>query len=392
MSDSDSDDFFYNQDLSEEEDELEIADDTNVVNTSTLKLSTPLIANKKRAYNDENLKNSSVKTQKTEAETENAIDKIDSQDDSDSIVLLSDESPSSDSYVSEQEILPAKSAREKKPITINTHDETFDFLNEITKDAKRFDALRKNDPRTRRIYNINFVSTLEGTQNKRVNVKVTGNKSFESILPITIKSFIKSYKVPRSLQMFYKPADLVLFRAGIEVLPFSNCDSLQIPSNSIREEAEVDLIIVHASEAQNYKNEYKRIRDSRLHSFDDENESKDENPDSKNDDKFKLFEKELENAPKLEMSPDEVIEIAEMDSEEENIIRLVLIDKKNKRTSIPVHPSMTFSDIAEKYKQISKLSSDTVVKLTFENTDMEPSETVESQDLEEDDILEIKII
>ncbi|CAH00000.1 Esc2p [Kluyveromyces lactis] len=391
MSDSDSDDFFFNQNITDEENEIEKEVDISIHASNLPSLETLKNDRKRPHKNGISLALESEEPAKKltrQSGSSKSSDKNDISDDAESSYENSVISESDDSIHSELERF-----KEDQTPSINTQDEMFDFLKEVTSNAKNHADTHNNGKVTKRIYNINFISTLEGSQDKRVNVKVTGNKTFESILPITIRTFIQSYKIPRRLRIFYTPAELVLFRAGVEVLPFSNCDSLRIPKTVSEYETTVDLVIVHSADANNYKTEYKRIRESRLQSFLDESNIEEQDPleQPARDEKFKLFEKELESAPKLAERTDDVIDLLDSDIESSNSIRLTLIDKANKRTSISVWPNTTFTEIANRYKTISSLSEDANVLLIFDNEELNPAATVLSEGLEEDDILEIKI-
>ncbi|CDO95059.1 unnamed protein product [Kluyveromyces dobzhanskii CBS 2104] len=392
MSDSDSDDFFLNQNVSEDEDLLETAEnvETSVNSIQTLPSSKN---DKKRSLEDDFTQRNKYEPPPRKLTKQQGLSLSSNNNEIGDASDLSSDNPAnseSDDFADsfQQEGRPANAL----PST-TTQDDMFDFLKEVTSSANKYSETYADKSTTKRIYNINFVSTLEGSQNKRVNVKVKGNKTFESILPITIRTFIQSYKIPRSLRMFYTPADLVLFRAGIEVLPFSSCDSLRIPQPDVNDETSVDLIIVHSSDANNYKTEYKNIRESRLQSVLKEKceEDLDQFDKLAADEKFDLFEKELENAPKLEKSPDDVIDLLGSDNEVSSSLQLILIDKTNKRTSISVWPSTTFSEIAMRYKTMSKLPENANVLIIFDNVELDSAATVSSEDLEEDDILEIRL-
>lgn len=386
MSESDSDDFFYNQNVSDEYDETMRRED-DLIDTSTFKSKTFTI--KKRilrsaeCYSEEEKKDS--KKLKSISEGSIHLDS-DSSELEEPIILNSDSSEDGESVIAVDSMV-LRSVEEKN--AEDEEDQTLDFLSELVGKAEVFLKEHSPDNSPRRIYNINFISQIDGSRDRKVNVKVTGRKTFETILPIVMDTFVKTYRIKKSLQNFYIPADLTMFRNGVEVLPFSNCDSMRIPALKDLEQIQVEIIIVHKSMCNHYKEEYKKNRTSRLKSLEVGRPDFDEevlqvlSPTSRFDD----FEKELEDAPKLAGSDADLV--FDQNEKSRKCIKIMLVDKNNSRVPISVTPDTVFTAVIEKYREIKSIPYSFQIKLFFDHSQINPLSTVSDEDVEEGDMIEV---
>lgn len=392
MSDSDSDDFFYNQNLTDEENDVRAEPET-VVDTSNLHFESHLIA--KRPFKDDWENPQEEGRRKIMKVNVKSAQNYHDSNSSDEAVNSSDDDCISVSSKNSMDEIHAPTAMSVKEDT--EEDQTLNFLTEVVGKAQKFTKERSPELAVKRIYNISFVSKLDGSKDKRVNVKVTGRKTFETILPLTMQTFVSSYKVNKSLASLYKPSDLVMYRNGVEVLPFSTCDSLRIPETPDQDVTPVELIILHSSMAMQYRSEFKKIRDSRLQSLEaesliSEHEASAVASDDMEEINFNKFEKELEHAPKLHTNLVDLVEVLDDNEIDLNPIKVVLVDKTNKKTTISVKNSTTFNQIINDYKEILNIVPEQKVVLILDNSELDPFATIESEDIEDNDILEVRIL
>ncbi|CCD23593.1 Esc2p NDAI_0B05600 [Naumovozyma dairenensis CBS 421] len=292
-------------------------------------------------------------------------------------------------------------------------DENDEFFKEIAKEAKKIPSLTKEstpDKLPKRIYNIRFISKLDGTMNKCVQVKVLGKFQFQKILPAALTGLIKAYSIPSVLQKYYSVDNVSLYWNHAKLLDFMTCNSLNIPQAFENEVTNVDIeLISKDDEIENEKAiTEKLLKDEREVSLKLEAAKKEKEiqeklakelaKEEKENEVFEEFEHELENVSELKTNgydadASTVNEANELALEEGNadVMKIALVGQDNKKIHVNVRGTTPFSKVAEYYRIQKQLPQNAKIKLVFDHEELSLYETIEDQDMEDDDMIEVVI-
>ncbi|SCW02285.1 LAFE_0F03070g1_1 [Lachancea fermentati] len=279
--------------------------------------------------------------------------------------------------------------REERPIIVEEDtDEDEEFFKELAREAKKSsNTTREQTPEAaRRIFNVRFRSRLEGSVDKKINVKVKGKHTFTQILPAALKTMIKEYSVPKELQSMYAADNITLFRDGVKILNFMSCNSLQIPQSYENEVSEVHLTMVFKKDEHSYEQEYENTNYGGHEITILSGEASAEEVEELT---IPEYEKDVSQAP------GRITASNVYDDEEENtendVIRVALLGQDNKKVHVNVRGTTKFSKIAEHYKQTKGLSSASKLRLIFDNEPLDLDGNVMDADMEDEDIIEVVI-
>ena len=265
------------------------------------------------------------------------------------------------------------------------------------------------DKQPKRVYSIRFLSQLDGTINKTVQVKVLGKFQFVKILPPTLEGLIKSYSIPTVLQKFYKVDNVTLYWNNTKLLNFMTCNSLNIPQAFENEVTNVDIVIMSKEKEIENENELRKKllleEKAAQMKLDLEKErekegEKNKPKESKNTEYAKAiaeFEKELKDATELKDSQvhggenDGNMNIDGSDNEKSSIMKIALVGHDNKKIYVNVRNSTPFSKLAEYYRLQKQLPQAAKIQLMFDHDELNLEETVGDQDMEDEDMIEVVI-
>ncbi|CAL9730789.1 protein Esc2p [Monosporozyma unispora] len=445
MSSSDSDDDFFNVAQSEADYNF---DEANVLIQSKTQLSTNLNLSKNTPLSNGPLERSSseeslVSLRKTDTEK-----KIESAKKDDTITTMEDKSlergrtrtrsefissssSSSEDYGLERSRSNSLDLEHKRPKRITTEpDENDDFFRELEKmssptttnsvtnlatelDKEKFSDLDINSssettPLTasrsssipmihsnpKRIYKIRFLSKLEGTINKSVQVKVLGKYTFEKILPPALAGLIKAFKVPSIMKKFYEPNNVSLYRnESMKLLKFMNCNSLNIPQSFENEISDVEIVLVSKDNEKEYE---KEINDKIFEDKDSIADSTTESTLNKNKsiglDKLQFeqqFEDELKDNETSVNATGINLESSEMADIDEPLMKIALLGHDNKKLYVNVRNSTPFSKLVDYYRIQKQLPQSKKIILSFDHDDLDLNECVKDQDMEDEDVIDV---
>lgn len=451
MSDSDSDDFFKASSSSEDEEELrknigdyiygatanaenekgsndksdEYSNDSNSGDSETennnnnkdVPVGVSLSSQSSNTNNDkrktdtndsnkENSRNSRTKRAKTRANQKDPItneDLVSISDDDISLTASSQVMPKTqpDEYSESEDEndLFFKSITKAKSVSPESKD---NIQNDTTTEKNNTKA-----PQPKRVYNIRFRSKLDGTINKSVIVKVLGKFTFEKILPSALQGLMKAYKIPAVMKKIYNIDNVTLYWDSAKVLNFMTCNSLNIKQSFENEVSSVDITIV--SKAME-----KEMEESlRTQAFDANELSKqsdktdtntkleDSSKQTKNDAIFDEFEKELEaaNLPDMDSSSENITidgpegtPTTNNSDEEGEIIKIVLADHDKMKFPVNVRGTTVLSKITEYYRKQKKLPQNAKIELLFDNDVLELAKNITDYEIEDEDLLDIRVV
>lgn len=283
---------------------------------------------------------------------------------------------------------PRGSSRAVRTNSLPQHekDEDDKFFEELEREASRTaSTVKESSPAVaQRIYNIKFISDLEGSAGRRINVKVKGKQSFDQILPVALKTIIKEYKIPDALHPIYETDKVTLYRDGVKILNFMNCNSLQIPLEFKGEVSDVCLTIISKGQEQNFEALYEQSKHSNHELVPAFIEPGTETPDFT----VEEYEKELRN---VDFNKNTSVQNQPPPQSVDDNIRIALMSQDNKKIIVTARPETTFAALAEHYQKLTSLPPQQQVLLFFDNEELHLDSKVSDADVEDDDIVEVVI-
>lgn len=283
-------------------------------------------------------------------------------------------------------------------------DENEEFFREIAKEARKPPSFTKESTpeQPRRVYNVRFLSKLDGTMNKAIQMKALGKYNFSSILPSVLSGFIKEYGIPTIMKKFYTTDNVTLYWNNAKLLNFMTCNSLKISQAFENEISDVEITVV----SKEYEKRFEE--DSRLKLLEEEQAAANEllairgseippDKDEKTDRDIEQFEQELriskENNGKISGLPEnKAIEYIDLEDDDElDVIKLALVGQDNKKLYVNVRASTTFSKLADYYKSHKQLPKKTKLKLIFDHDELDSKRTVGEEEMEAEDMIEVVI-
>lgn len=282
-------------------------------------------------------------------------------------------------------------------------DENEEFFNEIAKETNgRLQTKETILDQPKRIYNVRFLSKLDGTINKTVQVKVLGRYELSLILPSILEKLFKQFELPPGMIEVYKPENVSLYWNNAKLLKFMSCNSLRVPQTFENEVSDISILMVSKEFEKNFEEnirlkllqEEAAVAAESLSKKETYEISTQEDNDHSNHD-IEQFEKELKNAKEINsMRPisnqGAEVEYINLDSEDdEELIKISLVGQDNKKLYVNVRKSTPISKLADYYREHKDLPNAANVKLLFDHDELDQRATVGEQDMEDEDMIEV---
>lgn len=298
-----------------------------------------------------------------------------------------------------------------------TDNENNDSVQSINNNDNNNNKTTLMDPK--RIYKIRFISKLEGTVDKTVQVKVLGKFSFDKILPSALDGLVKAYKLPDVMKKLYKKEKVILYRNGSKLLNFMNCNSLNIPQSFPNEVVNVEIVILDKTERLQYENNVAdNIGQLDELSFDgissngaepgnssylvedtgNNTEIKNSTLNNKNnqiinsrnvqEETEAQYEREL-GSKESNVGTNENNNDNNKNTKEEPILRIGLLGEDNKKIFVKVRNSTPFSKLIDYYKIQKQLPQKVKIRLSFDHEDVSPDDCVADYDMDDDDVIDV---
>ncbi|QLQ80737.1 hypothetical protein HG537_0E00900 [Torulaspora globosa] len=264
----------------------------------------------------------------------------------------------------------------------------------LTSNIRQSSPERKNSggkskcKESQRLYNVKFLSRLDGSLGKVIQVTVSGDREFSSILESVLDGIVRELNGCEDLEKHYSVENVTLYWNNAKLLKFMTCDSLLI--NRASEQEVVEITMVHREQEQEYE---ERLR-SRLVGlgngirsalYNEINLANNDVEDFKNQAMDKLINSSDTSSLKEPVS---------LDPEEESnsaAIKLALVGKDNKKLYVQVRLSTPFTKVVDYYRLQKSLPSTTQIKLMFDHEELDLNGTVAQQDMEDGDMLEVLV-
>ncbi|SCU85268.1 LAFA_0D14774g1_1 [Lachancea sp. 'fantastica'] len=267
-------------------------------------------------------------------------------------------------------------------------DEDEQFFKELAREAGRSASTAEKSPSLplNRVFNIKFTSLLQGTVDKKVNAKVKGSHTFTQILPLALKLLLKEHNVSNELRHHYQSDNVSVYRGGVKILDFMTCNSLQVSTDPDLDIIEVSLTLISKASEDEYRAnlEKKNHSDAALMASDEAIDDNDISYISGDDDPFNS-----------QFSESSHIHILDDDSPTENstsTIRIVLMGKNNEKTYVNVHQNTSMEVLNNHFRSVHHVPEKCSVKLYFDNEELASSQSVGELELEDEDIIEVRLI
>ncbi|AET40265.1 Esc2p Ecym_5524 [Eremothecium cymbalariae DBVPG len=309
--------------------------------------------------------------------------------------------------LSSDSLSPVRPAKRSRNVEHSQEEsDTNKFLAEIEQEAERASSLHNNGSLKNgssnnkeigtNIYNVGFISKLEGSTNKRINVRITGKKKFSAFLPIALKTFVKEYKIAASLHDKYQIDNVKIYREGVEIFKFMTCDSFNIAEAYASSSIDIEVYIVPNELASEFEIQWKQKIETKMKRVSISASPVDLDSDGiefGNDDfRVNEYEKDLANARSLDETEIQYSNQISKPDDGNELIKVVLLGSDNKKVYVNVKPTTTFEKLAEHYRRIKKLPPTTKLILSFDHDDIDPSNTIFSAAIEDDDIVEVSVL
>ncbi|CAI4058998.1 hypothetical protein SKDZ_04G5610 [Saccharomyces kudriavzevii ZP591] len=304
-------------------------------------------------------------------------------------------------------VSPERKHKRQKCSLVDIYDENDDFFKELAKEAKKMTTISKEPTpeQPKRVYNIKFLSKLEGTINKAVQVKVLGKYEFSRILPAALDGLVKSYKIPKVMISIYKVGNVTLYWNNAKLLNFMTCNSLNISQDFENEISDIDVTIV----SKEYEKNFEATLESKLKEDEaallvkqrQEIERKlEKKRNEQEESEYREFEFELRNVKETqELEENEIIintkplqgnnSLKGNNGDTEKVIKLALMGQDNKKIHVNVRNSTPLFKVAEYYRIQKRLPQKARIRLLFDHDELNMSECVADQDMEDEDMIDV---
>lgn len=264
-------------------------------------------------------------------------------------------------------------------------DENDEFFKEIAREANRTPSgAREATPdQPRRIYNVRFVSKLDGSMEKAVQIKVLGKYDFASILPSVLSGFTREYKIPNVMKKMYTVENVTLYWKTAKLLNFMTCNSLKIPQAFDNEISDIDITMVSKDDEKAFEEK----NNSKLLGEGTSNTKNFVTPDNVNS-RVEEFENELKNID--EPKSNESAEYIDLDNQDDTcLIKIALVGQDNKKIFVHVRRSTTLRNVSEYYRIKKQLPERATLKLFFDHEQLDLDGNIAELDLENEDMIEV---
>lgn len=253
--------------------------------------------------------------------------------------------------------------------------------------GKKSAGKSKADEEPQRLYNVKFLSRLDGSIGRVIEVTVLGDREFSSILESVLDGINKEFEGCKDQERRYSAENVTLYWNNAKLLKFMTCNSLLINRVSEREEAHIEITMVHREQEQ----EYEERLQSNLVGLGNGAKSVlyNETDLIAKGSKDQAMDKLTESS-----NVSSINEPVSVDPEKESnsvAIKLALVGQDNKKLYVQVRPSTTFAKVADYYILQKSLPPTKQIKLMFDHEELDLNGTVAEQDMEDGDMLEVHL-
>lgn len=266
-------------------------------------------------------------------------------------------------------------------------DENDEFFKQIAEEFNHTPVgTRETTPeQPRRIYNVRFLSKLDGSIDKAVQIKVLGKYDFASMLPSVLNGFIREYKIPNVMKKIYSQENVTLYWKTAKLLNFMTCNSLKIPQAFENEISDIDITVIPKKQ----ENEFEQTINSKL--LEDEHNPSDTVETGKLDARVEEFEKDLKNVDDSTTNH-EATEIIDLENEvDTNLMKIALMGEDNKKMFVNVRTTTILRKVAEYYRIKKRLPINIDINLIFDHEKLNLDESIGDQDMEDEDMIEVVV-
>lgn len=235
-----------------------------------------------------------------------------------------------------------------------------------------------------RVYYVQFISRIDGTRGKSLQVKALGKHEFNKLATAALNGFMKTFHLPSVMKSLYTVEKTAIYWNKVKILGFMTCNSLKIPQKYENEVSYIEVkLIPRDQETQFIREELESITTEG-----DEIETTTTQPEKKNK-TIEEFEKELrEDAQDIQ----DIIEIQEEEEEsQQQIMKLALVGQDNKKIMVNVRQTTVFDKLIQYYRIQKQLPQRARITLVFDDEELNPQDTVASQDIEDEDMIEVRV-
>lgn len=286
---------------------------------------------------------------------------------------------------------PKKTKRSRTTSNITENflepDENDEFFKQIAEEFNHTPVgTREPTPeQPRRIYNVRFLSKLDGSIDKAVQIKVLGKYDFASMLPSVLNGFIREYKIPNVMKKIYSQENVTLYWKTAKLLNFMTCNSLKIPQAFENEISDIDITVIPKTQ----ENEFEQTINSKL--LEDEHSPSDTVETDMLDARVEEFEKDLKNVDDSTTNH-EAKEIIDLENEvDTNLMKIALMGEDNKKMFVNVRTTTILRKIVEYYRIKKRLPMNININLIFDHEKLNLDESIGDQDMEDEDMIEVAV-
>lgn len=244
-------------------------------------------------------------------------------------------------------------------------------------------AQSSKDNTPQNIYKVQLLSRLDGSIGKVIEVKVLGQDEFTSILKSVLDGILKEGEVPEQLRKQYSVESVTLYWNNAKLLKFMTCDSLRVDKSSEEDVVDVEITMVNSEREQEYEQQLR----SRIMRVESASLTHSDTITGAADDEFEVLE--IDQADQTVEESNKAI--SETKKNHSNTIKVALVGRDNKKLYVQVRSSTPFSKVAEYYKEQKLISKDVQIKLIFDHEELDLSDTIGEQDMEDEDMIEVLI-
>ncbi|CEP60668.1 Esc2p LALA0_S01e16248g [Lachancea lanzarotensis] len=267
-------------------------------------------------------------------------------------------------------------------------DEDEQFFKELAREAGRSASTVEKSPSlpVNHIFNIRFTSHLEGSMDKTVKLKVNGFHTFTQILPLALNLLLKEHNVNKELRHHYQSDKVSIYRGGVKILDFMTCNSLQVSTDPDIKFIEYSLTLVPKVSEEDYKTTLEKKNQSETSLLAD-----DPTVDA-NDTSFFSGDDDVYNSQNSESNHIYILDDDLSPEDQASTTRIALMAKNNEKTHVNVHQDTSVATLSNHFRSVHNVPAERHIDLYFDNEKLAPSQLTRELDLEDEDIIEVRLI
>ncbi|KAL3235086.1 Protein ESC2 [Nakaseomyces bracarensis] len=266
--------------------------------------------------------------------------------------------------------------------SVQEPDENDIFFQSLAKRSKSLPSVARETAESRsqddRVYYVQFISRIDGTRGKSLQVKALGRHEFNKLVTAALSGFMKTYGLPSVMKPLYTAENTVLYWNKVKLLGFMTCNSLKIPQRYENEVCYLEVKVIP-------KDQEDEFIEAELQSL--QGEPQDETKTKKTQDETKTQIEEFEKELRDDIAPQDIINIEDAP----NVMRVALVGQDNKKIVVNVRPSTVFDKLIQYYRIQKQLPQRARITLVFDDEELNPHQTVASQQMEDEDMIEVRV-